>query len=400
MRQICVWLMTLALVAASQFFVNAAQAQDLRALARLDASASKIQVTGSGVDLSLSLSVPVPYRAFTLSNPPRAVLDFNDVDWRGVSAGTLDANIDPDDLRFGVFRAGWSRMVLDLQTEMFVQEVEMITSDEQGATLNVRLTAGAAQPHPNLADLLHDLSDLPSVTGQGMTLVAIDPGHGGIDPGAIREEISEKDIALAFALELREKLIATGDFSVVLTRERDVFLSLSERVRIAQAANADLMLSIHANTVTRGNAYGATVYSLSDRASDAASAALAQLENRSDVSAGLDLSIEEDDVARTLLDLARAETNPRSKRLATAMVRGLSQSVDIIRSRPHRYAGFLVLKAPDVPSLLLELGFLSNAQDRDNMLSPSWRAKAADGVINALYTWVEEDRALSELRMK
>jgi len=129
MRQICVWLITLALSVASQFFVNIAHAQDLRAVARVDAAASNIQITGSGVDLTLSLSMPVPYRAFTLSNPPRAVFDFNEVDWRGVTSETLKANIAPDHLRFGVFRAGWSRMVLDLETDMFVEQVEMQTSE-------------------------------------------------------------------------------------------------------------------------------------------------------------------------------------------------------------------------------------------------------------------------------
>jgi len=236
--------------------------------------------------------------------------------------------------------------------------------------------------------------------GDGAVVVAIDPGHGGVDPGAIRAGVSEKDIALRFALELRSRLLQTGDFSVVLTRERDVFLSLSDRVRIAQSAGADVMLSIHANTVAQGDAYGATVYSLSEQASDAASAALAQLENRSDVSAGLDLSVEEDDVARALLDMARAETNPRSRRLAAIMVKALKEQIAVIRSRPHRSAGFLVLKAPDVPSLLLELGFLSDDLDRERMQKSEWRARAATGVINALYTWAEDDAERAKLHWR
>ena len=209
--------------------------------------------------------------------------------------------------------------------------------------------------------------------------------------------MAEKDIALEFSRDLRRQLLDMGGFSVFLTRSEDEFVSLRDRVRRAQAAEADVFLSIHANTVTEGDASGATIYSLSEKASDAASAKLAELENRADISAGLDLTAEEDDIAKVLIDMTRTETNARSAHFAAALVDGMQNATGTIRSRPHRSAGFKVLKAPDMPSLLLELGFLSNATDLLNMQDPAWRQRAADGVVAALRNWAAADRVLSQI---
>jgi N-acetylmuramoyl-L-alanine amidase len=374
--------------------VSRAGAEEFRAVARVDAALSTIEMRGDALDLTLALDVAVPYRVFTLSAPDRMVVDFREVDWRGVPFDVFGPDVAA---RFGVFKPGWSRMVVDLPATMAPSRVEMDIRG-QGAVLSVGLKASAS-PSKRNDDWTYDAAR-GALSGDGAMVVAIDPGHGGIDPGAVRAGVAEKDIALAFAQELRGLILESGAYSVVLTRESDVFVSLRDRIRVAQEAGADVFISLHANTVTQGNARGATIYSLSERASDAASEQLAALENRADIAAGLDLQIEADDVARTLLDMARTETNPRSRRFADALVRSMDETVGVIRSRPHRSAGFLVLKAPDIPSLMLELGFMSNATDRANMQSPEWRARAAAGVLTALHQWAAEDRVLSQMLMK
>jgi N-acetylmuramoyl-L-alanine amidase len=374
--------------------VSRAGAEEFRAVARVDAALSTIEMRGDALDLTLALDVAVPYRVFTLSAPDRMVVDFREVDWRGVPFDVFGPDVAA---RFGVFKPGWSRMVVDLPATMAPSRVEMDIRG-RGAVLSVGLKASAS-PSKRNDDWTYDAAR-GALSGDGAMVVAIDPGHGGIDPGAVRAGVAEKDIALAFAQELRGLILESGAYSVVLTRESDVFVSLRDRIRVAQEAGADVFISLHANTVTQGNARGATIYSLSERASDAASEQLAALENRADIAAGLDLQIEADDVARTLLDMARTETNPRSRRFADALVRSMDETVGVIRSRPHRSAGFLVLKAPDIPSLMLELGFMSNATDRANMQSPEWRARAAAGVLTALHQWAAEDRVLSQMLMK
>jgi N-acetylmuramoyl-L-alanine amidase len=236
----------------------------------------------------------------------------------------------------------------------------------------------------------------PARIRTGKPLVLLDPGHGGIDPGALREGLSEKDIALTFAFDLAAALKATDAFDVAFTREEDIYLGLTERVALARSQRADVFLSLHANTVTEGVARGTALYTLSGAASDAASDALAARENAADLFRDDRITATED-VARVLLDLARRETDGRSNALARDMVEALRETVGVIRSRPHRSAGFAVLKAPDIPSVLIELGFLSDAQDRANMMDPAWRARAADGIVAGLLEWRARDPRLESV---
>jgi N-acetylmuramoyl-L-alanine amidase len=214
--------------------------------------------------------------------------------------------------------------------------------------------------------------------------VVIDAGHGGIDSGA--EGVSgtlEKTITLAFALELKKKLEESGRFAVHLTRDHDVFLRLDERVRVARQYGADLFLSIHADTIRYPSIRGATVYTVSDQASDAESAAVAARENLSDELAGMSIEDANHEVSDILMDLVRRETHTFSMRFAHTLVGELSSDVDLIKN-PHRYAGFRVLKAPDVPSVLLELGYLSNEQDEKHLKDAEWRAKAIANIASAI----------------
>jgi N-acetylmuramoyl-L-alanine amidase len=215
-------------------------------------------------------------------------------------------------------------------------------------------------------------------------VVVVDAGHGGIDGGAEgRNGTIEKTITLAFALELRNKLAKTGKYDVYLTRDTDEFLRLDERVRIARQHEADLFISVHADTINRKGIRGATVYTVSDKASDAEAEATADRENLSDTLAGIEMNEENHEVADILVDLIRRETHTFSVRFARSLVGELSPVIELINN-PHRSAGFKVLRAPDVPSVLVELGYLSNAKDEEQLCDPDWRDKAADRIASAI----------------
>jgi N-acetylmuramoyl-L-alanine amidase len=234
-------------------------------------------------------------------------------------------------------------------------------------------------------------------TEDGALRVVLDPGHGGIDPGAEVDGTQEKALMLTFARELREVLLRAGGFDVVLTRDADEFVSLERRVALAHRAGADVFLSLHADALSGARARGASVYTLSDSASDAASAALAERHNRADILAGVDLSGKDDVVADVLMDLARMETQPRADHLAEVLLDTFRAAGLPLLSRPQRHAGFSVLKAPDIPSVLIELGFLSSPRDLKNLRDANWRAQAAETLRDALGAWRDADAARAGL---
>jgi N-acetylmuramoyl-L-alanine amidase len=220
-------------------------------------------------------------------------------------------------------------------------------------------------------------------------VVVIDPGHGGVDAGTTVGGVeNEKAIVLGFALQLRQRLEQTKKFRVVMTRADDSFIPLGERVRIARAAKAALFISIHADALPRRDAdtRGATVYTLSDRATDDEAARLAESENKADAIAGVDLSAESDEIADILIDLAQRETRGFSAQFARGLVSELKGTARL-HKRPIRSAGFKVLKAPDVPSVLLELGYVSSPHDLKLMMSDAWRARVADSIAQAVETF-------------
>ena len=386
-----------------------AQQTAFSGLARVDMARTRIDDRRDGARLRLGLSQGVPWRVFTLADPPRLVLDFREVDWRGVEPDLLDWSDAVRTVRVGGFRPGWSRMVVDLAGPFAVETANAVTDDASGQTdLDVVLkktsleafaaTAGAPdspgwRPRPE---------GLPSVArarqrGEGKLLVVLDAGHGGIDPGAERDGQTEKALMLRFARELREVLLCAGDFDVALTRDADAFVSLERRVAIAHELGADVFMSLHADALSKGRAHGATIYTLSESASDEASAALAERHNRANMLAGVDLTDSDDVIAEVLMDLARLETQPRAERLAEAIRLGIAGQKLPLHSRPLRAAGFSVLKAPDVPSVLIELGFLSSPRDRANLVDPDWRGRMAGAIRDALLAWRVADAASAEL---
>ena len=382
---------------------------DLRGLARVDAAASSVADDRRGATLTLALSQGVPWRLFLLDDPRRLVLDFREIDWSGLDAAALGSAAAISEIHFGQYRPGWSRMVLALSEPFSVDSAEMQINPESGAAvLDVSLTPVTAETFADRAGAPRDPRwDLPEPAAVperpkakpdwAPTVVVIDPGHGGIDPGAEEGGEVEKDLMLGFARELRDILRRTGRFEVILTRDEDVFVSLERRISIAHEVGAEVFLSLHADVLTQGHARGATVYTLSDDASDAASALLAQRHDRSDILAGVDLSGADDQVTDILLDLARLENQPRSKKLAQSIVAGMKESAGTVNRKPVRSAGFSVLKAADIPSVLIELGFMSSRKDLENLQDPNWRALMAAGIRDGLMAWLIEDKATRAL---
>jgi N-acetylmuramoyl-L-alanine amidase len=356
-----------------------------------------------GTEVTLRLTQGVPFRVYTLANPPRLVLDFAEVNFADLSAdeilpepGAVQA------VRFGALRPGWSRMIADMAEPMLPQDIGL-NSGEGFVQISMRLEAVdqdaflAASGAPSDAAWAEEPSDDPIKSkDDNMFTVVLDAGHGGIDPGAERGGLVEKVIVLDFARELRDMLRRAG-LNVEMTRDSDVFVALEARTALAHRVSGDVFVSIHADVITEGQAEGATVYTLSERASDAASAELAARHNRSDLLAGVDLTGTDDEVTSVLLDLTRRETQPRSDDLARTIIEGMAKAGGPMNNKPWRTAGFSVLKSADIPSVLVEIGFLSSERDRKNLADPIWRSVIAAGLADAILAWRDADAARAGL---
>lgn len=386
-----------------------AAAQDLTALARFDAEQSAVKDRWRGATIELMFSQGVPWRVFTLDDPRRLVVDFREVDWGGVYSLSADDTERVSAVRFGQYQPGWSRMVVDLAAPLGLSSADMRVDETIGqAALEIVLELVSDDEFASSAGApdMVGWRNTPAAqvakarmrqSGDGDITVVIDAGHGGIDPGAEHGDDTEKDLMLAMARELKDALLRAGRFNVILTREDDSFVPLETRVAIARHAEADLFLSLHADALGQGQATGATVYTLSETASDEASAALAERHDREDLLAGVDLSGQDDTIAGILMDLAWLENQPRSDAVANAIVLAFDQAGIALHKVPRRAAGFSVLKAPDIPSILIEVGYLSSKEDRDHITDPAWRATAVDAIRQAIESWVVTDAAIGNL---
>lgn len=334
---------------------------------------------------------------FLLRGPHRMVIDLPATKFM-LDAKDVEARGLVKRVGYGVIDAGMSRLVLTGKGPFTVDRFDIIKNeDAEGYRIIADISAASerafdealsVQAQTTGSTVSADKSDRvgagAAVAERHPFTIVIDPGHGGIDGGAESAGGTiEKNVTLAFANELREKLAATGKYALFLTREGDEFLRLDDRVRIARQHEADLFISIHADTINLKGIRGATVYTVSDKASDAEAKALADRENLSDQLAGIEIENDSPEVTDILIDLIRRETHSFSMGFANALVGQLSSSVGLINN-PHRYAGFRVLKAPDVPSVLIELGYLSNPKDEALLLDPDWRAKAAGSIAKAV----------------
>jgi N-acetylmuramoyl-L-alanine amidase len=377
-------------------------AQELSALARLEVPQSFVRDKGRGVTLHLGISQPVPWRVRLLDAPPRLVLDTREVDFGQIGAVPRHAS-GVLDLRAGVFRAGWSRLVLELSGPFAVSGAAM-TTDAGAVAITVDLSPTDAAHFASLAALpepdgwaLPEPADIPSVIprGAGPLVVVLDPGHGGIDPGAENGGHREADLMLTFARELKERLQRGGDTIVILTREADIFVPLETRISIARAAGAHVLISLHADALAEGEASGATIYTLSQDATDLATQALAERHDRDDLLAGVDLTEQDDVVANVLMDMARTATRPRVDRLALTLKDAIKAEGLRMHRRPIQSGGFSVLKSPDIPSILVELGFLSSARDLARLTDPAWRARMVVALEAGLAQWARDEAAFA-----
>ncbi|WP_371811390.1 N-acetylmuramoyl-L-alanine amidase [Stappia sp. 28M-7] len=340
----------------------------------------------------MDLSAPVEFAVSTLSDPYRVVIDLPQVRFDLPPTAGQDGRGLITAWRFGMFAAGKSRLVLDASGPVSVDKSFVLPSvSDQPARLVLDLVgttretflASAQAPAP-IASRKGD--KLTAVRRRDKPLIVLDPGHGGIDTGARGTSGTlEKAVVLDFARLLRDKLVATGRYEVHMTRDEDIFIPLRERVHIAREMEADLLLSVHADSVRIGREQvrGAGVYTLSENASDEIAAALAERENRSDVIAGIDLANEPDDVTDILIDLARQETKKFSFLFARTLVNELRGTAQLIKN-PQRSAGFRVLTAHDVPSALVELGYLSNRLDEKLMTTDEWRGRMSQALVAAI----------------
>ncbi|HEX8664950.1 MAG TPA: N-acetylmuramoyl-L-alanine amidase [Beijerinckiaceae bacterium] len=360
------------------------------------AVAAEVKAEGPRTRLTFTLSEPVEARPFVLERPDRVVVELPRVNFQlPPEAGRRREGLVAS-FRYGLFAAGRSRVVIDLAQPALVTRVEAATRASDGAALlTVELTRTdretfrrAARPEAPAA-LAAAAAD-PEATGSVASadkrpLVVLDAGHGGIDPGAVASTGAfEKDIVFSFVERLRERLEATGRYRVLMTRDHDVFVPLDERVRMARAAKADLFISIHADSISSApHIRGGTVYTGAERATDTESQNLAERENKADEVAGLVPRDTANDVADILQELTLRETRGFSHRFAKRLL-GKLDPVMTLSKKPHREAGFVVLRAPDVPSVLVELGYLSSKRDIDLLTSDAWRDRSAAAMTVAI----------------
>jgi N-acetylmuramoyl-L-alanine amidase len=348
--------------------------------------------------LVIELSDPVKIRTFTLSNPDRVVIDLPEVTWHLGAPPRPSGYGAVKSYRYGLFRPGNSRIVLDLTQPVSVGDALVIPpSAGYGYRVVIDLFPVAQDKFIARAGWPADLkareaaaerqAERPRAPVRVGTkkIIVIDPGHGGIDSGTNGVNgMEEKNLVLAEGLRLKKALLEQGRYIVHMTRDSDVFIPLKERVAIARSDHADLFISLHADSNPDSDVTGLSIYTLSNSGSDKEAAALARKENQSDVIAGVDLSGENAQVAPILIDLAQRDTINKSVHFATIALAALSHVTDILPRSPHRSAGFAVLKAPDIPAVLVELGYLSNRSDARQMNTAAWRARVAEALATAV----------------
>ncbi|MBI1202852.1 MAG: AMIN domain-containing protein [Rhodopseudomonas sp.] len=376
--------------------VSAAQAAATAAANLPAATAVRVGGDDKKTRFIMDLTDKIEVTAFALANPDRIVVDLPQVAFRlpdkvgEHGRGLVKA------FRFGLIMQGGSRIVIDTKGPVAIDKAFVLAAEAgQPARLVLDLSATdrasflrniAIGTRPVRSAGIRNSEVTPKANGDTRPLIVIDPGHGGIDTGARAASGElEKDVVLKFSLTLRGLLERSGKYRVAMTRSDDTFIPLSERVRFGRSQGAALFVSIHADAIPKGEgqAEGATVYTLSENASDAEAARLAESENKADVIAGVDLTAEPDDVANILVDLAQRETKSYSTLFARTAV-GELKGTARLHKHPLKSAGFKVLTAPDVPSVLVELGYMSTKDDLKLMTSADWRAKTARALSEAV----------------
>jgi len=386
-------------------------------------SAYDVRVEHAGRDTRLVfiLNACVGHQAYVLDQPPRAIVDLPEVRFlidpgHGDPGGAphrkrrhaTSAQADALSYRFGRLSAGKSRIIVDLPGPADVAvscankagaselTLAITPTDAQGFRVGARAGAERQARESREKEARGDQTAAiaPQPADSEKPLLMLDPGHGGVDSGTIGPDgIEEKNVVLDFAKALAGPLRASGRYRIAFTREDDAFVPLQERVRIAEKAGAALFVSLHADALSRASqeVHGATVYTVSERASDAEAERVAESENKADARAGAQAQEQAGEVNDILFDLTKRETRAYSNIFAKYLSERWKVAATLNKN-PRRFAGFVVLKAPDVPSILLELGYLSSARDAADLTSPQWRDKAAAQVAKAIDDYFAERR--------
>jgi N-acetylmuramoyl-L-alanine amidase len=365
----------------------------------------RIAAHGDATRVVIDLNRRVSFRHLTLDQPPRLAIDLPEVAWEVPRINGARVTGLVTGLRFGRLQAGVSRIVLDLAQPFRIRKVfelppgsghghrivtELVEAAATAQTAGQAVAAEQQQAAVAVIPPANGMVVLPPPRKQPppaprKRVVVIDPGHGGVDPGAVGSGGTyEKDVVLAMGLELRRQLEATGRYTVIMTRDADRIVRLRDRLRVARESDGELFLSLHADSLVRApDVRGASVYTLSEQASNQEAARLARKENRADILAGVDLSDQEDIVTEILIDLAQRDANNKSVQVAEHFVGQLKSVTKMARQRRSQ-AGFVVLKSPDMPSVLIELGYLSNAADERALRDPAHLAGLARAMVAAV----------------
>jgi N-acetylmuramoyl-L-alanine amidase len=372
--------------------------------------ASDVRLAGDGrqTRFILDLDKTIQFHAFALADPYRVVVDLPQVDFRLPNGAGTNGRGLVKAFRYGLVMPGGSRVVFDLTGPARISSSYVLdAANGQPPRLVLEFEevdrasfaqAMAAESRPELRPAIADAAEIaaareatapaaaaPAAPADPRPVIVIDPGHGGIDNGTQSGNENEKSLVLAFGLALRDRIEKGGKYRVVMTRTDDTFIPLDDRVRIARNQSAALFVSIHADALPRreGDAQGATIYTLSNRASDAEAERLAETENKADAIGGVNLTAEPTEVADILIDLAQRETRTFSNRFARLLAGEMKNTARMYK-HPLKSAGFRVLKAPDVPSVLVELGYVSNKSDLEHLVSEKWRSRTVGSMALAI----------------
>lgn len=349
-----------------------------------------IQLRDGSEKVVVTFDEPVkPLKHFMLNNPERLVVDMPALtSGTGIGMSVKYTGGVLRGIRYGRPEPKVSRIVLDLGSKI---KPPTISTENDPPRLIIDLSQdGPASPLAAAKTVQTSKAPKPEDKPQAMAkqaakpLIVIDAGHGGKDSGTIGPAgFKEKEITLRYAKHIQDALLETGRYRVALTRADDTYLFLKDRVQVARDQKADMFISLHADSNPNADARGLSVYTLAEKASDAETAALAEQENRADVIGGIDLAVEDKQVANILLDLAQRETRNKGSEFAELLISNMHPKIPLL-TNSHRFAGFRVLKAPDIPSVLVEVGFLSNPEDEERIQSREYQDKVARSVLSAV----------------